>query len=141
MNKKLRAGKSSELAVASQLIREGLDVYVPCVDDHSIDLVIRAEVGDSVVYYDVQVKSVAGYNRIIGVSDVSALSDARLLIIHYRHKDKADEYFYLTHAQVEQQHIKGSDWGDLVFNKVDRQGKYANQNLKDLAEKIMAGQM
>ena len=141
MNKRLRVGKSSELAVASQLIRHGLDAYVPCVDDQSIDLLIRSEVEGSIKYYDVQVKSVAGYNRIIGVPDVDEKSDKWLLIIHYRHEGKVDEYFYLTRAQVQQQHIKGSEWGDLIFNKEERESKYMNQNLADLADKIRAGRL
>jgi len=39
---KMRGGKSSELIVAGELIRHGLDVYLPCVDDQSIDLLIIA---------------------------------------------------------------------------------------------------
>ena len=72
MNKSLRAGKRSELIVAGELLRHGLYVYLPCVDDQAIDLLIRAECGDLVVHCDVQVKSVKGYNRIIGVKKPSA---------------------------------------------------------------------
>lgn len=58
MNSRLRAGKSSELIVCGELIRHGLDVYVPAVDGQAIDLVIRAEDENGVRYYDLQVKSV-----------------------------------------------------------------------------------
>jgi hypothetical protein len=53
MNKRLRSGKSSELIVAGKLIRHDVDVYMPCVDDQAIDLVLRAEGPNGIRYYDV----------------------------------------------------------------------------------------
>lgn len=53
MAKKLRAGKSSELIVAGELIRNGLDVYMPYVDDQAIDLIIRSEIDNEIKYYDI----------------------------------------------------------------------------------------
>lgn len=58
MNERLRGGKSSELIVAGELLRHGLDGYLPCVDDQAIDLLLRVERPDGVRHYDVQVKSV-----------------------------------------------------------------------------------
>jgi hypothetical protein len=135
MNKSLRAGKSSELIVAGELLRHGLDVYLPCVDDQAIDLLIRNESEDSVTHYDIQVKSVKGYNRIIGVKKPGNKTNRYILIIHYRHGDKADEFFYLTKEQIALHHLANSSWGDLVFNRAERE-LYARQTLAELAERI-----
>ena len=135
MNKRLRAGKSSELIVAGELIRHGLDVYVPCVDDQAIDLVMRVEQPKGVQYYDVQIKSVKGHNLIIGVKAPKHRGSRFILIVHYRHDDKADEFFYLDRKQVERHHKKESEWKDLVLHKEDRE-RYAAQTLADLVRRV-----
>jgi len=136
VSKRARAGKGSELAVAAELIRHGLDVFLPCVDDQGIDLLLRVEDSHGARHYDVQVKSVHGYNRIVGLRRVQEKSDRYILIIHYRHDAKPDEFFYLTRTQV-MEHWLGDDaaWGDLIFNKPHRE-KHASQDLKHLAEAI-----
>ncbi|MFL5800261.1 MAG: hypothetical protein ACJ8CR_00665 [Roseiflexaceae bacterium] len=136
MNTRMRGGKSSELIVAGELLRHGLDVYLPCVDDRAIDLLIRTEDHEGVRHYDVQVKSVRGYNRIVGLKNIDIKSSRYILILHYRHDEKADESFYLTKDQVLRHYLKDSKWGDLVFNKVERE-QYAAQTLADLGQRIL----
>jgi len=140
MNKRLRGGKSSELMVAAELIRHGVDVYLPCVDDQAIDLVLRAEGPGGVRYYDVQVKSVKGYNRILGVKPVATRPGKYVLVLHFRHDEGPDEFFYLTRNQILSHHLKDSGWGDLVFNKPERK-KYKEQTLSDLAGRIADGKL
>ena len=135
-NLKLRAGKSSELRIASELIRLGIDVYIPCVDDQAIDLVIRKEVNGQPVYYDVQVKSVKGYNRIVGLSNIHQKGNNYILIVHYRHETKPDEFYYLIKEQIMKHWLSDSGWGDLVFNNPERQ-LYASQDLKGLAKYLL----
>ena len=136
MNLRLRGGKSSELIVAGELLRKGIDVYLPCVDDQAIDLLVRAEKGGLVRHYDVQVKSVEGYNRIIGIKKGGLKNRRSILVVHYRHLDRPDEFFYLTREQVAKHHLADSDWGDLVFNKDERR-LYSRQTLEYLAQKII----
>lgn len=131
MNLRTRAGKSSELIVAGELLRRGLDVYLPCVDDQAIDLIIRTDSVQGVRYHEVQIKSSKGYNRIIGLGDLQSVSPDFLLVIHYRHENRADEFFYLTLDQIKKHHLGGS-WGDLVFNKAER-STYQVQDLSHLA--------
>lgn len=138
MAKKLRAGKSSELIVAGELIRNGLDVYMPYVDDQAIDLIIRSEIDNEIKYYDIQIKSVKGYNRIIGLKNIEEKNPDYILIIHYRHDNKPDEFFYLTKDQIIKHYLKDSDWGDLIFNKPERE-KYKDQIIANLADKIIHG--
>lgn len=121
--------------VAGELIRHGLDVYLPCVDDQAIDMIIRTPVGNTVKHYDVQVKSVAGYNRIVGLRDIEQKSPTYILVVYYRHANKPDECLYLLRDQVLQFNKKEYEWGDLIFNKADRE-QYMEQSLSVLAQKI-----
>ena len=132
MAKRMRKGKSSELIVAGQLIRQEVDIYVPYVDDRGIDLVARVECPDGIRYHDLQVKSVRNYNRIIGVKSQRNHKGSCFMVIHYRHDKKPDEFFYLTKEQVTQHHKGDSEWGDLIFNKAER-AKYSHQTLSELA--------
>ena len=138
MNHRMRGGKSSELIVSGQLIRYGLDVYIPCFDDQAIDLVVRVEHESEVWFYDLQVKSVVGRNRIIGVKSPDTQKGNYILILDYRLSDGSDEFFYLTREQIAQHHLAGSSWGDLVFNRQERE-QYATQNLADLARLLKEG--
>ena len=140
MNTRMRGGKSSELIVAGELLRHGLDVYLPCVDDRAIDLLLRVEDQVGVRHYDVQVKSVRGYNRIVGLKDIDNKPSRYILILHYRHDDKADEFFYLTKNQVLRHYLKGAEWGDLVFNKAERE-QYVAQTLADLGRRLLSSEL
>lgn len=140
MNKRLRNGKSSELIVAGELLRYGVDVYLPCVDDQAIDLLLRVERQDEVRHYDVQVKSVEGYNRIVGLRDMGLRPSSYILVIHYHHDSRQDEFFYLTKEQISQHHLKNSAWGDLVFNKAERE-QYVSQTLANLAKRLLDGEL
>jgi hypothetical protein len=138
MNLRLRSGKASELRVAAELIRHGLDAYLPCVDDQGIDLIVRVRKPAEVRYYDVQVKSVKGYNRIVGLTPPA--HERHILIIHYRHDTKPDEFFYLTPQQIAEHHLKDSPWKDLVFNAPERD-KYQRQTLAQFAEALLGGSL
>ena len=53
---KLAFGKAIEYKVASEMILEGFDVYLPVVDDHGVDLVAKTPLGNIV---EVQVKALS----------------------------------------------------------------------------------
>ncbi len=135
MNNRSRNGKSSGLLVAGELLRNGLDVYLPLVDDQAIDMIIRQPICNTVKHYDIQVKSVSGYNRIVGLKDIEAKANTYILILHYRHTTKADECLYLLRDQILQYHKPEYEWGDLIFNKPQRE-EYMAQSLSELAIKI-----
>ena len=136
MNKKMRGGKSSELIVAGELIRRGLDVYTPSVDDQDIDMIIRVEGDKGIRFYELQIKSSKGYNRIIGVKPTDKKKGKYFLILHYRHDKKEDEFFYLTQQQVTKYLMTDSSWGDLIFNKSERE-ELKHQNLNHFAETLI----
>jgi hypothetical protein len=47
-------GKRIEFYVIGQMLREGLDVYIPLVDDRGVDAVVRTENG---TYIEIQIKA------------------------------------------------------------------------------------
>ncbi len=47
-------GKRMEYMLIGEMLMEGLDVYVPLVDDHGVDCVIKKENGE---YIEVQIKA------------------------------------------------------------------------------------
>ena len=49
-------GKAIEYKVASEMTREGYDVYLPVADDHGVDLIARTPAGNIV---EVQVKALS----------------------------------------------------------------------------------
>lgn len=53
---KITFGKSIEYKVASEMMREGFEVYLPIADDHGVDLVARTIAGSIV---EVQVKALS----------------------------------------------------------------------------------
>ena len=87
-----------------------------------------------------QVKSVKGYKRIVGVKSAEGRQGKYILVIHYRHDNRPDEFFYLTQEQNTRHHLKGSEWGNLIFNKLERE-KYRAQTLLQLAKEILEGRL
>ena len=57
----LQLGKYAEYFVKMEFTSTGFDVYTAEVDDKGIDFVVRK---DENIYYDVQVKSVRGFNYV-----------------------------------------------------------------------------
>ena len=43
MNPSQNLGKSTEMLVASMLLAENREVYLPCVDDHGVDMIVRTK--------------------------------------------------------------------------------------------------
>lgn len=132
----MRGGKISELEVATACIKHGLSVFLPLVDDEAVDMVVRLSGGR---HFDIQVKSCAGYNRIIGIPWRFILDDAAdnyILVVAYRFPKRPSEFYYLT---VED--LRGElrpdpvpfGWGDLVFNKPHRE-RFQGRGLDALAE-------
>jgi hypothetical protein len=131
------SGKHAELEVASELIKLGLEVYFPFVDVSGIDLIVRVERGGKSKHYDIQVKSVKGYGLPLGLQrrKVEAKDDSFILVLAFLHKDKQDDFYYLTRDQLLEFLPHDAKWGDIPFGKKARE-KFKNQNLEGLARGI-----
>lgn len=138
----MRGGKISELEVATACIKEDLSVFLPLVDDEYVDMVVRLSGGR---HYDIQVKSCAGHNRIIGLPWQFILDDAAdnyILVVAYRFASKPSEFYYLTvndlRSDLSLRTEPGiTSWGDLIFNKTQRD-RYKHRGLDVLARFLKA---
>ena len=56
MNQKIQFGKAIEYKIASEMLMEGYEIYLPAVDDHGVDIMARTPNGNIV---EVQVKAMS----------------------------------------------------------------------------------
>ena len=135
-----KSGKYAELRVATELLKEGIPVYFPFVDDEKVDLIVRFSNRTQVVHWDIQVKSSKGYNQIIGIpwSYITSKPSNYLVVVAFIHSQKPDEFFFLTTDNLLGLMPKPVDeWGGLRFNKPERE-KYKNQTITNLP-RFLAG--
>lgn len=60
LNKRMLLGKSTEQLVISALLDDEREVYVPVVDDHGVDILVRSKSEDTnFQYQEIQVKSLS----------------------------------------------------------------------------------
>lgn len=74
----IQIGRYAEYYAKMEFTLFNFDVYTTEVDDKGIDFVVRK---DSQIYYDIQVKSVRGYNYIFMRKEVFELSQNLLLAV------------------------------------------------------------
>ena len=72
----LQLGRFAEYHVTMALVRAGLDVYAPAIDDRGIDLVARLGPGR---YLEVQVKATRGFNYVFLRKSVFPIDPVRHL--------------------------------------------------------------
>lgn len=56
-NSRMYLGESTEHLVVSKLLDEGREVYLPVVDDHGIDILVKSKEGAPDDYQEIQVKA------------------------------------------------------------------------------------
>jgi hypothetical protein len=134
MNEKMRSGSATELLVAAELLRLGVDVYRPLVDDVGVDLLVRSNCEGRVKHYDIQVKSVKGVGPHLGIKRPSEPLNPLSVLILFWWQDDAYEAIYLSSSQVFELH-KDTSWGDLKFNKAEKT-KYKHQTIAHLAARM-----
>ncbi len=73
-------GKAIEYKVASEMIREGFEVYLPTVDDHGVDIVARTIKGNIV---EVQVKALSKSQKSGLFAAINHTSRANFYFVFY----------------------------------------------------------
>ncbi len=129
--------KATKRRVAEEFRRHGLDTYVHLVDAKG-RVVVRTIFRTKDEFWDIQVKSMKGYGRVIGLDyEAIASSKSYILVVNYNFDDR-NEYMYLLQRQTLLHVTKDKDWGDLWVNKPERQFYYEQkgQNLEDLAHRM-----
>lgn len=114
---KLSFGKAIEYKVASEMVREGFDVYLPVADDHGVDLIARTPAGNVV---EVQVKALSKTNK-------------RGLFAAINHTSKANYYFVFYMESSDKTWImSSSDFVKLASQTTrgNNAGKYSISILK-----------
>jgi hypothetical protein len=130
----VRGGKRAELLVMAELLRQGLDVYQPLVDDRGIDCIVRIPREGGALYYEIQIKGVRGYNTIFGPNP-STIGDNYFLIVAYLHDDKPDEYVIFDAQELRQRLVsQGGIWDPKLYTKEGR--RRAVSSLADLAQRL-----
>ena len=79
-------GKRIEYSIIGEMLKEGLDVYTPMVDDMGIDAVVRKSDG---TFIEVQIKARS--------KDVK-FGDSGLFIVN-KHVNVRDNYFFIFYSQ------------------------------------------
>lgn len=99
-------GKRMEYNLVGQMLMEGLDVYLPLVDDHGVDCVIKKEDG---TFIEVQIKA---------RSNEVAEGDAALFAA-ITHEKKDNFYFVFYSERLEMMWILSSEefLNECVTNK------------------------
>lgn len=137
-----RHGKYAELRVATELLKTGIPVYFPFVDDEKVDLIARVSDKGPTDHWDIQVKSSKGYNVIIGVPwrHIATKPPNYLLVIAYIHSNKPDEFFFLTVDDLlSLMPDPLTEWGEIRFNKAERE-RYRGRTMDNLT-KFLLGEM
>lgn len=136
MNLRLRKGKGYELSVFGDLTKNGFDVYLPTVDDQSIDGVLRyrRETDGRVSYFDLQIK---GAESIRGTNIVTDKLPDRVILFLYD-AAKAKVYWFLNEDVKRFFPSKGCSISDVNWNKalIQRIEESEHAELGGLAERL-----
>ncbi|MEP7218523.1 MAG: DUF4365 domain-containing protein [Bacteroidota bacterium] len=89
---KLQVGRYAEYFVKMEFTLYGFEVYTSEVDDRCIDFVVRSSKGE---FYEVQVKSVRGYNYIYIPKANFSISPRRLAAIVMLHQGREPELYLI----------------------------------------------
>ena len=82
---KVSFGKSIEYKVASEMMREGFDIYFPAADDHGIDLMAKTPKGNIV---EIQVKALS-----------KTAKDGLFANIAYSINGKKNNYYFVFYLE------------------------------------------
>jgi hypothetical protein len=88
----LQVGRYAEYFVKMEFTLYGFEVYTSEVDDRCVDFVVRREAGQ---FYDVQVKSVRGFNYIFVPKIKFPIAPHRLLASVLFHDQKEPELYLI----------------------------------------------
>jgi hypothetical protein len=88
----LQVGRFAEYFVKMELTLYGFEVYTSEVDDRGIDFVARRGGGP---FFEVQVKSVRGFNYVYVPKDKSVLAPHRLLAVVILHQGQEPELYLI----------------------------------------------
>ena|SRR2546425_3288741 len=121
---KIQLGRYAEYFVKMEFALLGFDVYVPEVDDHGIDFVIRK---DERKYYDIQVKSRRGLKPLIIRQDKFAPRRNLYAAVVIFHSGSLPNLYLIPSMQWDLSHRlrSGTYWSNRLFvsHRIGGKGK------------------
>ena len=88
----LQVGRFAEYFVKMELTLYGFEVYTSEVDDRGIDFVARRDDGP---FFEVQVKSIRGFNYVFIPKDKTEIASHRLAAVVLLHQSQAPEFYLI----------------------------------------------
>lgn len=88
----MQIGRYAEYFVKMELTLYGFEVYTTEVDDRCIDFVARREDG---IFYEIQVKSVRGFNYVFIPKEKFAIAEHRLLALVILHQNQPPQLYLI----------------------------------------------
>ncbi len=114
MRTKIQFGKSIEYKVASELLREGYDVYMPIADDHGVDIIASKDGGN---FFQIQVKALSVNARGGLFAGINHTPAANFFFVFYL--EKTEETWIVSSADFiknASQNKSGKNIGKYSFN-------------------------
>lgn len=108
-------GKRMEYYIIGQMLKEGLDCYVPLVDDHGVDCVVKRENGE---FIEIQIKA----------RSKNVTSGDAALFAAIKHENRPNFYFVFYSDRLETMWIMSSEefLNECTTNKTGNNiGKHA----------------
>jgi len=119
-------GKRIEYSIIAEMLKEGMDVYVPLVDDNGIDAVVRKPDGS---FVEVQIKARS--------ADVNFGDEALFAAIQHEHRPNYWFVFYAegVHETAEAANATPMKW--VLSSQEFLDESYANKRGKNIGSRVI----
>ena len=125
-------GRRMEYWVAGLMIKEGLDVYMPLVDDNGIDMVVRREDG---TFVEVQVKA-RSENVVIGDAALFAgiAHEERDNYYFVFYSERLDKFWIMTSEEFVEESVRNKTGKNKGKRSIWFNGKRRNKKTGEYEE-------
>ena len=116
---RLKTGKRAELMVMAQMLAEGLDVYIPLVDDHGVDAIVQWKNGP---FLQVQVKATGKDNKHPASFSIGNSSNREGKVFFALYSGHFDTWWVMP-SRVVYEHARGAGSGAISIKLAILKGK------------------
>lgn len=119
-------GKRMEYWIIGRMLKEGIDVYVPLVDDHAVDAIIKRKDGTTAL---IQIKA-RSKEVIAGDAALFAAiphEEVRLNYWFVFYSERMDKTWIMTSAEFDQEAVKNKTGKNIGLRSIWFNGKRKNK--------------
>lgn len=119
-------GKRMEYWIIGRMLKEGIDVYVPLVDDHAVDAIIKRKDGTTAL---IQIKA-RSKEVIAGDAALFAAiphEEVRLNYWFVFYSERMDKTWIMTSAEFDQEAVKNKSGKNIGLRSIWFNGKRKNK--------------